>query len=440
MAYTLLGRGWGVLSGLVTLGFISRYLLPAEQGFYYTFASILALQVVFELGMSYVVMQFASHEAARLVWAPGGILDGNEKAKSRLRSLLVLVVKWYSVISLLIVIGILPAGWLFFTITYQDSDVVWHSAWIWLVFVAAINILIIPVCAFLEGCGRVAEVARMRMVQGLFGSIAAWLVFAGGGGLFAMPVMNTVMVGVSLFWLWFGYRVFFKDLLSSQLQISCIKWKSEIWPMQWKIALSWLSGYFIFQLFVPVLFAYKGPIEAGQMGMSLSIATALSTMAMAWVNTKAPTFGRLVALKRYQELDSLFYRVLCQSVFAVTLGCIGLLVVDWLLVGMENSIHKRILPMNPFSLLLCTMVVNQIVFAEAAYLRAHKEESFVWLSIVSGLLIAVITLLVGKPYGATGIMMGYFLVSLVVGLGCGTWIFHVKRSTWHKIKGEVHDE
>ncbi len=431
IAYTLLGRGWGVLSGLITLWFISRYLAPAEQGFYYTFASVLALQVVFELGMSYVVMQFASHEMANLTWTAGGILEGDEKAKSRMRSLLALVVKWYSAISLLIVLGILPAGWIFFTMNNHGTNVIWQLAWIWLVLAAALNIFITPIFAIFEGCGRVAEVARMRMTQGIMGSIAAWLMFAVGGGLLAMPVMNTVMVIVALFWLWYRYRMFFKELLSAHLPASHIGWKTEIWPFQWKVALSWLSGYFIFQLFVPVLFAYRGPLEAGQMGMSLSIAMALSSVAMAWVNTKAPLFGNLVALKRFQELDVLFFRVLRQSALVIMLGGVVLLIGDWLLVNMGSAIHERILPILPFALLICTVVINHIVFAEAAYLRSHKEEPFMWLSIAVGLLIAVITLLVGKQYGATGMMMGYFIVSLV-SLGCGTWIFRLKKSEWHE--------
>lgn len=41
------------------------------------FLQVLALQVVFELGMSYVVMQFASHEMAHLFWTPQGTLDGD---------------------------------------------------------------------------------------------------------------------------------------------------------------------------------------------------------------------------------------------------------------------------------------------------------------------------------------------------------------------------
>jgi hypothetical protein len=60
-----------------------------------------------------------------------------------------------------------------------------------------------------------------------------------------------------------------------------------------------------------------------------------------------------------------------------------------------------------------------------------------WLTIVVGLLVALITLVVGKSHGATGMMLGYFLVTLIVGLGWGTWIFLTNRLVWHGAKNEV---
>jgi hypothetical protein len=89
--------------------------------------------------------------------------------------------------------------------------------------------------------------------------------------------------------------------------------------MQWRIALSWVSGYFIFQLFTPVLFAYQGAVVAGQMGMSLSIATALNTLALAWINTKAPMFGLLIARGEFAALDRLFFRSLRQATIVAVL-------------------------------------------------------------------------------------------------------------------------
>lgn len=431
IAYTLLGRGWGVLSGFITLGLISRFLDPVEQGFYYTFSSVLALQVIFELGMGYVVMQFASHEMAQLTWTAGGFVEGEKKAKSRLRSLFALVSKWYGAVSLLILIGILPAGWVFFTVSNHNMDVSWRVAWVWIVTVAAVNVFVTPVYAIIEGCGRVADIARMRILQGVAGSVSAWMVLALGGHLLATPIMSTATLTVALIWLWKKYRKFFIELFLAHLPDERISWRTEIWPLQWRVALSWLSGYCIFQLFVPTLFAWRGAIEAGQMGMSTGVISALASVAMAWVNTKGPQFGNLTAMKRYQELDRLFFRTLIQSTLILTLGAAVLLLgVVWLQ-NDGNPLHTRILPIFPFSLLLLTTVLNHIVFAEAAYLRSHKQEPFMWLSIAVGLSVGLIVLIFGRQYGATGMMIGYLGVSLVISFGGGTWIFIVKRREWH---------
>lgn len=64
--------------------------------------------------MSYVVMQFASHEMANLSWVEDKYIQGDIKAKGRLRSLLILVMKWYAVIAILVVLVILPIGIFFF--------------------------------------------------------------------------------------------------------------------------------------------------------------------------------------------------------------------------------------------------------------------------------------------------------------------------------------
>src|SRR5579872_4221130 len=86
-----------------------------------------------------------------------------------------------------------------------------------------------------------------------------------------------------------------------------IRWFEEVWPFQWRIAVSWFCGYFIFWLFNPVLFAYRGPVEAGQMGMSLSLANAILNIAISWISTKSAPFGTLIARKEYQQLDRIFF-------------------------------------------------------------------------------------------------------------------------------------
>ncbi|WP_431243073.1 hypothetical protein ACQ9BO_26135 [Flavobacterium sp. P21] len=92
-----------------------------------------------------------------------------------------------------------------------------------------------------------------------------------------------------------------------------INYRLEIFPFQWKIALSWISGYFIFQLFNPVLFATEGAVVAGQMGMTLTVLNSIFSLAFSWISTKVPVFSSLIAQKNYKDLDALFDKTLLQS-------------------------------------------------------------------------------------------------------------------------------
>ncbi len=431
--YTLIGRGWGLLSGIVTLLLVLRTLSPAEQGYYYTFASLMAMQVLFELGMSYVVMQFASHEMAHLTWTSGGRIEGDANAKSRLRSLLLLSLKWYGVIAALVIVVIMPLGWMFFSSNQTESTINWQFAWGWLVFASALNVIVMPLMSLLEGSGRVAEIARLRMFQNILGSLVAWAMLFGGAGLLAMPAMSTSYALTVLVWLWYWQRGFFKALLRSKVKAAEVDWKTEIWPFQWKIALSWLSGYFIFQLFTPVLFAYRGAIEAGQMGMSMSIANALMSIPMAWMSTAAPKFGTLVAKSDYDSLDRLFRSTLFQSLAVMVMLGAMLVAVNYY-VHIENiQFAFRILDPLPFTLLILTTILNYVTYAESAYLRAHKVEPFLTISLISAVLIATLTYIMGKRYGAEGIMFGYLFVCASVGFGWGSLIFISKRREWKEV-------
>jgi hypothetical protein len=97
-------------------------------------------------------------------------------------------------------------------------------------------------------------------------------------------------VCMASFWL-FRRRKLLLGLLRYKVGHYGIHWGTEVWHFQWRIAVSWLCGYFIFQLYNPVLFAYKGAVIAGQMGMSLTLCAALQSISISWINTKAPRFG-----------------------------------------------------------------------------------------------------------------------------------------------------
>jgi O-antigen/teichoic acid export membrane protein len=430
VGFTILARFWSSAAGLVTVALIARFLSPAQQGYYYTFGSLVALQIVFELGFSYVILQLASHERAELSISSDYEIRGAPVSHARLASVIQKSVRWYSVAAVLMAGTLLPAGFYFFS-THQHAGqtVSWQLPWCFAALMAALNFQIDPFLSFLEGCGYVPEVARLRFMQSATGSLLAWIVLIKHHGLFAPSMMLLGMAAASLVWLT-GKRKLLLGLLRHRVGTHRIRWNQEVWPFQWRIAVSWLSGYFLFWIFNPVLFAFRGPVEAGKMGMSLSLANAIQAIAVSWVSTKSAPFGTLIARKEYRRLDETFFQALRQS-FAVSLA--GALMA-WLGCIYLNSRHfsfaQRLLDPLSLGILLLYMIVNVIISSEAYYLRAHKHEVFFVNSLVGAVAVTVCTFIFGRRYGATGIVVSTCLLNWV-GVVWATYKFRKYRRIWH---------
>ena len=102
VGFTVLARSWASAGGLVTVALIARFLSPAEQGYYYTFGSLVAMQMVFELGFSFVILQLASHERAQLSISSDYEISGDPISHARLASVIQKSVRWYSVAACLL--------------------------------------------------------------------------------------------------------------------------------------------------------------------------------------------------------------------------------------------------------------------------------------------------------------------------------------------------
>ncbi len=428
VGWTAAARVWSVLAGPISVVLIATRLSAEEQGFYYTFASIVSFQVMFELGLGMVVLQFASHEKAFLEWQSDGTLNGSEVEKGRLAALLRKTLQWYAVAAALSGVTLLIGGTLFFA--FKPTAVSgWQSPWIALAILAGGTLFLTPFLSMLEGCGLVTEVARVRLWQAIASNLTAWSVLLAGGRLWASPAISGASLLFGGAWVLLIHRRFFSDLLRTRGD--GISWREEVWPFQWRIAVSWISSYFIFHLFIPVLFTSRGPAEAGRMGMSLTLASAVYLVSNSLLTTKVPQFGELIARRDFAELDARFFPAMWRSFGVMAFGAAVLLGGTLVLHAIGHRWSTRLLEPLPFALLLATMMANTIFFAEAVYLRAHKQEPLIRVFIASGLAVATSTLLLGRAYGATGMMLGYFATTLVVSLGGGTWMFLQKRREWH---------
>ena len=154
VVYSLSSKGFSALAQPAMLYFIVSVLSPVEQGYYYTFYSVLALTIFLELGLGVVITHFASHEFAALHWTNSRALSGNEVALGRLLSIVRKSMEWYGVIVVLSIAGLIPLGLTLFRSQPGNSEVNFTWPWISMMLAAGIGTWLIPVIAVL---GRPAE-------------------------------------------------------------------------------------------------------------------------------------------------------------------------------------------------------------------------------------------------------------------------------------------
>jgi O-antigen/teichoic acid export membrane protein len=427
--YGVLARVWGVISGPITALLIATKFSPEVQGYYYTFASLLALQIFVELGLGVVIIQFASHEWSKLSLNRNGDITGDPEALSKLSSLANVALKWYLFGGMVVMLGLGLGGYLFFSRS-PASDVNWVSPWFLLCALAGANICLIPIWSLLEGCNQVSALYFFRIWQGLSFSFSTWIAIYSGANLWVASIAAVATLVCAGVFIRRKYWGFLKSLLANRSGGARLDWRGDILPMQWRYAISSISGYFVFSFFTPVLFHYHGPLIAGQFGMTWSVVGFIGSISSAWIAPKIPQFGMMIARKNYDLLDNLFWR-LTKVVVAVTFL---LSICCWLCIYLINilqySIAARFLPIIPTAILLLGQTLITISMPFSSYLRAHKKEPLLLVSVVSGILTGLLTLSLGKHYAANGAAAGYLIVNMMV-LPSVIIIWHRSRKAWH---------
>jgi hypothetical protein len=288
VAYTFLARAVSIVGSTGRCLLIVRFLTPIEQGYYYTLLSLVSLQVVFEMGFSFVIQQLAAHECVHLEIAGGWQRErpacrpsaaGLGASSSACAGTRWPPWRWVSILA--------PLGMLFFARHAGQAgaaQVAWQADPGSLAVAASMaGLWCVPFYSFRGWLRRgarggldAAAPGSGSRCAGLVGHAAASRAVRAGPGHRGPCGRRAVLSG-------FASPLCWRVCCVIPARASAIQWKQEVWPFQWRIAVSWMCSYFTVQVFIPILFALRGPVEAGQMGMSLSITGYMTILALAWI-------------------------------------------------------------------------------------------------------------------------------------------------------------
>ena len=330
---------------------------------------------------------------------------------------------------------LLIVGYIFFSrYGIVDKSVNWFTPWVIICSATAFSLIVSPILCFLEGLGKVKEVAKIRLIQQVCQILILFICLISGYKLFSSPIASLITLLIVSIYIFFSKNKLLLYFIWKQLNVWKVNYKTEIFPFQWRIALSWISGYFIYQLFNPVIFATEGAVVAGQMGITLAVLNGILTVSLSWINTKIPLFSSLIAKKEFASLDLVFNKTVKQA-SGISLFCLVFMILAVIIMKkMSLEFGNRFLPLFPLILLSISTFANQFVSAFATYLRCHKKEPFLIFSIVLGILTATSTLVFGKFFGVLGITIGYSFLTVFLSLTWAIIIFKKKKVLWHQLK------
>jgi O-antigen/teichoic acid export membrane protein len=419
-------RAWQSFAGLVTLVAVTFFLNVEQQGWYYTFVSVAALYSVFEMGLASAVLQVSAHMFTQLSWGGNGEVVG--KDQSEFNALVSKSFQIYLKLAIVFTLLAVPIGLFIFNARDGGLDIgSWRLPWMLVVFATAANMVFLPFLAIVEGSGQIQEVYFVRLLQGIFGAVGCWVALMMGGFLWAVAIVPLMGIFIGILWLYRCRPLLFVQALSKNIG-NQFNWRQQIWSMQWRVGISWISIYFMSQLSTPILFFYQDAIVAGQMGLTLSIAHMIGIFSQSWMARHIPEMGMSVARKDLAALDRLFYADLKHVVFIYFLG--ALIVLSFYEIASNTLYIDRLLPFWQFLGLLIFVFIFQMNAALSAYLRAFKAEPLMLLNALGAVLIVGGSIFGAIQYSSTGVVCAMVLIESLLIFPFAILIWNNCRKEW----------
>ncbi|MGJ8642789.1 MAG: hypothetical protein ACSHX9_05235 [Luteolibacter sp.] len=290
------------VTGPITMILMIKYLSPEEQGFFYSFGGVVGIQVFLEAGFAQSITQFTSREYANLSFDDHGRLVGDPVSLSRLRSVFNQANRYYLAMATVLFIALAAGGYCFFS-SKPDYGVPWQIPWFVITICASIGFLLTPYWAMLEGCNLVAQTATFRLFATLGGFLTTAICLLLDLGIYAAMYASIVMLVMPVAYLSLRRRSLIRQILGKPGDHQ-VSWRKEIWGFQWRIALTWMSRYFLESGIAPLAFQLSGPILAGKIGMTFQIVRMMGGIANTWTTTKIPGWGIMAAKGQWIELEN----------------------------------------------------------------------------------------------------------------------------------------
>jgi hypothetical protein len=417
--WTIINRFFSLLKGPLSAFIIVFCLSPYEQGIWYTFASLGALTVFAELGFTQIILQFVSQEYAFLSFN-NRIINGEPDKLDKFFSLIRYSVKFYLFIVPLAIFILSIAG--IYLLSNEQLKII--IAWLIYSVTGGVTLIISLFQSIYTGLNEVAKVQKTILVNSIFSFIITNGLLLIGVGIFSLSFGWIASNIISLILLYLLCPCFWKQIFFYKIN-NYYFWKSEIIPLQWKYAIGFVSAYFVYQLYVPIVYKTDGNILSGQLGLTLVLIGIMRSVSDTFFSANYPKLNILVARKDEKNMYHKFVHIaLCAFIINILAG---LSIILFTKVIHNFPIGTRFLNLN---LTICLVLFNipiNIIGILGLYTQLHKDASLYPLGILAGVIGIVAMFILYQYLSLNAVFLFLVIIYWCLLLPINIIMFFIKR-------------
>lgn len=415
------------VSGPISAGLVVWSLTPRLQGFYYTFGSLVAVLTLFEFGGGAAIAQILGFLGDDRLEKPG-IGDRGRDKESDAARIYTVGALWNraAVAAFVVLVGI--GGFLIVIRPNVDRVDEIFLPWSAFVLISAIQALLVPSLAVLQARQYLSEYWFNRFVFHWAYTVLLWALLLGGLGLWSLAGAAGAGFAWSVGFLAMNRR---RIAISSprrlKPQLLADTFRRTVWPLQWRLGLSWFSVTFTLTWLTSLAMLHSGPVAAGQTGLTVALGLVIFAFNTNWLTPIEPKLAQMAGSRDIARLRNTFRKSFWRaSVLAGSLAAAAVLAVVVVL-HLYPAFSDRILPAHDVLLLILGVLSVGAIRNMGSYCRAHcVDPCAVPLAVGSAAVILAGTILgsLGTSWVAGSYAVGMTCIALPWSTAAfwGTWI------------------
>lgn len=413
--YSVANKTWGLLSGILSLYFLTRYFNNIELGYYYLISSILAVQIIFEGGFSVALMTYFSKYRSSSAINEGNLSDIFNYGK-----------KWYKKIAVLFFLAVSTFGFLF--INTKGVSGFWEYPWFLSVALTSISILYLPYITLFESMGYLGYIQAFKLTFSFIGIVISWILMVNGFGIYSIAcilffnIIRDQLIVIKL------RESLIKINISKNNNLSEFKF-DELKLMKYKLAISNLSMYLGFNLFIPVLYYFYDAKIAGKMGLTWSALTAIQAIGAAITYTKYPLLVELVHNGNFNKAKEDWLRISIFSILTVSIGIVSFIAIYVFFKFNGIYIIDKFADLNTIIVLSIGMISLQVVNCLNVAIRSFGRELLTNVNVLCNLLTGLMIIVLAKNFSIIGISIAFTSITLFIAL---PWEILILKKLWNQ--------